>query len=160
MKFDKLVENILFEAVSNNLRSIGEDIANHINEGLNLRYEHPRWGKNTLQEVYTAYGVPIKRWTRGDYAQYYDPRIIVGLDDKSSERLEYYRKNYNIGFDIIKQKALEIVKSLGELVELSGPHGSLKSQAVKYRGIYILLDDPLEFGLVTKNKLKGVLHKT
>ena len=159
MKFDKFVESILFETTGNDLRSTGNDIANHINEGLNLRYDHPRWGENTLQEVYTAYGVSIKKWTRGDYAQYYDPTVVVGIDDTSADSLNFYKQKYNIGFDIIKQKALKIVKSLGELVELSGPHSSQKTQAVKYRGIYILLDEPLEFGLITKNKLKGVLHK-
>ena len=170
MKFDKLVESVLNQG-STDLRSIGDDIANKINNYLNIRYDSEE-GKNLLVEFFSCYRVMSKRWTRdSDKRQHLDPLFVVGFKPKSfvgfwheevysKEAQEYLKKKYKTDLNTIKQKALEAVKSLGEVVELSDPIRPLKSLSVKYRGIYILLDDPLHFGLVTRNKLKGLLHKT
>ena len=141
------------------LKSIGKDIAQQINQSINIRYDHPRWGKDTLMPFYDSYDVVSKRFTRGDRAQYMDPKVVVSITDASAEANELYKSKYGIDIKTIVRKALEVVKSLGEIVMLSGPHQSDKTEAVQYKGIYILLDDPSKFGLVTKNKLKGLLHK-
>ena len=152
-------EDVIRDTIPKTLKNIGEDIANQINEGLNIRYNHPKWGKNTLLPVYDSYETMSKRFTRGDYAQYMDPKVVVSVADTSKEAQELYKTKYKTNLNTIGHKALEIVKALGEHVVLSGPHQSEKTEAIKYKGIYILLDNPLKFGLVTKNKLKGLLHK-
>jgi hypothetical protein len=142
------------------LRGIGQDIAKQINESINIRYDHPRWGKNTLMPFYDVYQGMSKRFTRGDHAQYMDPKFVVSLSDTSAEANELYKTKYGIDIKTIGQKALEVVKSLGQSVSLAGPHQSDRTEAVQYKGIYILLDSPLKFGLVTKNKLKGLMHRS
>lgn len=153
---EEAYEEVL-QSNTNKLKDIGEEIADKINEKINRRYDHPRWGKDTLMGFYSSYYLPVRRFTRGDNKQYMNPQVAVGVYDTREESRELFKTKYNIDLKTIAKIGLEVVKSLGETVLLGGPHSLDETEAVKYKGIYILLKDPLKFGLVTRNKLKGLM---